>query len=79
MRNIADVVTAVAQGNLKRKLTLDAKGGEIASLADTINGMIETLATFADQVTQRGPRGGFWKASWAARPGCLAPPACGAT
>jgi signal transduction histidine kinase/DNA-binding response OmpR family regulator/HAMP domain-containing protein len=40
----------VAQGNLKRKLTLDAKG-EIASLADTINGMIETLATFADQVT----------------------------
>jgi HAMP domain-containing protein/signal transduction histidine kinase/DNA-binding response OmpR family regulator len=50
VRNIADVVTAVAQGNLKRKLTLDAKG-EIASLADTINGMIETLATFADQVT----------------------------
>ncbi|MET0337296.1 MAG: response regulator, partial [Caulobacter sp.] len=37
-------------GDLKRKLTLDAKG-EIASLADTINGMIETLATFADQVT----------------------------
>ncbi|MDG2523504.1 HAMP domain-containing protein [Caulobacter segnis] len=50
VRNIADVVTAVAQGDLKRKLTLDAKG-EIASLADTINGMIETLATFADQVT----------------------------
>ena len=47
---IADVVTAVAQGNLRRKLTVDAKG-EIASLADTINGMIETLATFADQVT----------------------------
>ncbi|MEQ1955157.1 HAMP domain-containing protein [Mesorhizobium yinganensis] len=50
VRNIADVVTAVAQGNLKRKLTVDAKG-EIAALADTINGMIETLATFADQVT----------------------------
>uniref|UniRef100_UPI00286D9841 response regulator n=1 Tax=Phenylobacterium sp. TaxID=1871053 RepID=UPI00286D9841 len=50
VRNIADVVTAVAEGDLKRKLTLDAKG-EIASLADTINGMIETLATFADQVT----------------------------
>jgi HAMP domain-containing protein len=44
------VVTAVAQGNLKRKLAVDAKG-EIAALADTINGMIETLATFADQVT----------------------------
>ena len=41
VRGIADVVTGVAQGNLKRKLTVDAKG-EIASLADTINGMIET-------------------------------------
>jgi HAMP domain-containing protein/signal transduction histidine kinase/CheY-like chemotaxis protein len=50
VRNIADVVTSVAMGDLKRKLTLDAKG-EIAALADTINGMIETLATFADQVT----------------------------
>jgi HAMP domain-containing protein/signal transduction histidine kinase/CheY-like chemotaxis protein len=50
VRGIADVVTAVAQGNLKRKLAVDAKG-EIASLADTINGMIETLAIFADQVT----------------------------
>jgi len=50
VRGIADIVTAVANGDLKRKLTLDAKG-EIASLADTINGMIETLATFADQVT----------------------------
>ena len=50
VRGIAEVVTAVAQGNLKRKLTVDAKG-EIAALADTINGMIETLATFADQVT----------------------------
>jgi signal transduction histidine kinase/DNA-binding response OmpR family regulator/HAMP domain-containing protein len=50
VRGIADVVTAVAQGNLRRKLTVDAKG-EIASLAETINGMIETLATFADQVT----------------------------
>jgi HAMP domain-containing protein len=43
-------VTAVAMGDLKRKLTVDAKG-EIAELADTINGMIDTLATFADQVT----------------------------
>src|SRR5206468_12170612 len=44
------VVTAVANGDLKRKLTVDAKG-EIAELADTINSMIDTLATFADQVT----------------------------
>ncbi|HJT36285.1 MAG TPA: HAMP domain-containing protein [Pirellulales bacterium] len=50
VRNIAVVVTAVANGDLTRKLAVDAKG-EIAALADTINGMISTLATFADQVT----------------------------
>jgi signal transduction histidine kinase/CheY-like chemotaxis protein len=50
VRGIADVVTAVARGDLTRKLTVDAKG-EIAALADTINGMIVTLATFGDQVT----------------------------
>jgi len=50
VRGIAKVVTAVANGDLKRKLTLEAKG-EIAELADTINGMTSTLATFADQVT----------------------------
>jgi HAMP domain-containing protein/signal transduction histidine kinase/DNA-binding response OmpR family regulator len=50
VRGIARVVTAVATGDLKQKLTVEAKG-EIAALADTINGMIDTLATFADQVT----------------------------
>jgi HAMP domain-containing protein/signal transduction histidine kinase/CheY-like chemotaxis protein len=50
VRGIAEVVTAVAQGNLKRKLTVDAKG-EIAALSDTINFMIDTLSTFGDQVT----------------------------
>jgi signal transduction histidine kinase/CheY-like chemotaxis protein/HAMP domain-containing protein len=50
VRGIAEVVTAVAQGNLKRNLTLGAKG-EIAALADTINFMIDTLSTFGDQVT----------------------------
>ena len=50
VRGIAEVVTAVAQGNLNRKLTFDAKG-EIAALADTINFMIDTLSTFGDQVT----------------------------
>jgi HAMP domain-containing protein/signal transduction histidine kinase/DNA-binding response OmpR family regulator len=50
VRGIAKVVTAVADGDLKQKLTVDAKG-EIAALADTINSMIDTLATFADQVT----------------------------
>ncbi len=50
VRGIAKVVTAVAKGDLKRKLFLEAKG-EIAELAETINNMIDTLATFADQVT----------------------------
>ncbi|MDB5048094.1 MAG: DNA-binding response regulator, OmpR family, containings and winged-helix [Fibrobacteres bacterium] len=50
VRGIAKVVTSVANGDLKQKLAFEAKG-EIASLADTINGMIDTLATFADQVT----------------------------
>jgi HAMP domain-containing protein/CheY-like chemotaxis protein len=50
VRGIARVVTEVAHGNLKRKLVLDAKG-EIEQLAETINFMIDTLATFSDQVT----------------------------
>jgi HAMP domain-containing protein/signal transduction histidine kinase/CheY-like chemotaxis protein len=50
VRGIARVVTAVANGDLKRKLTVEAKG-EIAELADTINSMIDTLDIFADQVT----------------------------
>ncbi|BAZ17484.1 two-component hybrid sensor and regulator [Calothrix sp. NIES-4071] len=50
VRGIAKIVTAVANGNLKRKLVLDAQG-EIETLAETINEMIDTLATFADQVT----------------------------
>ncbi|HET6889896.1 MAG TPA: response regulator, partial [Pyrinomonadaceae bacterium] len=50
VRGIARVVTAVANGDLNRKLTVEAKG-EIAELADTINNMTDTLATFADQVT----------------------------
>src|SRR5258708_18262478 len=50
VRGIAKVGPAVANGDLKRKLLVEAKG-EIAELADTINSMIDTLATFADQVT----------------------------
>jgi len=50
VRGIARVVTAVANGNLNRKLEVEALG-EIAELSDTINAMIDTLATFADQVT----------------------------
>ncbi|MGQ0828097.1 MAG: HAMP domain-containing protein [Bacteroidota bacterium] len=50
VRGIAKVVTSVAKGNLKQKLLIDAKG-EVAQLTDTINEMIDTLATFSDQVT----------------------------
>jgi signal transduction histidine kinase/CheY-like chemotaxis protein/HAMP domain-containing protein len=50
VRGIAKVVTAVANGDLNQKLLVEAKG-EIAALADTINSMTNTLATFADQVT----------------------------
>src|SRR5260221_4403594 len=50
VRGIAKVVTSVAKGNLKQKLSINALG-ELAQLTDTINEMIDTLAVFADQVT----------------------------
>ncbi|MEO6613717.1 MAG: HAMP domain-containing protein [Chitinophagaceae bacterium] len=50
VRGIAKVVTAVATGNLKQKLSIVSRG-EVAQLIDTINEMIDTLALFADQVT----------------------------
>ncbi|MDX2186048.1 MAG: HAMP domain-containing protein [Opitutaceae bacterium] len=50
VRGIVKVVTAVANGNLTQRLTVQAKG-EVAALADTINNMTDTLAIFADQVT----------------------------
>ncbi len=50
VRGIVKVVTAVANGDLKPKLTVKSKG-EVAALAETINDMTETLALFADQVT----------------------------
>jgi HAMP domain-containing protein/CheY-like chemotaxis protein/signal transduction histidine kinase len=50
VRGIVKVVTAVATGNLRQKLTVEAKG-EVAALAETINNMTDTLAIFAEQVT----------------------------
>jgi len=50
VRGIVKVVTAVAMGDLKQSLTVKSKG-EVAALAETINNMTYTLATFADQVT----------------------------
>ncbi|MFC7218655.1 HAMP domain-containing protein [Streptomyces polyrhachis] len=51
VRNIAQVTTAVASGDLSQKVTVSARG-EVAQLADTINTMTETLRTFADEVTR---------------------------
>src|SRR5216683_313394 len=51
VRGIVKVVTAVANGDLGQKLVGVEAKGEIAALADTINGMTETLGTFADQVS----------------------------
>src|SRR3954462_6377844 len=50
VRGISKVVTAVANGDLAQKLTVDAKG-EVAALAETINAMTDTLSTFAEQVS----------------------------
>jgi HAMP domain-containing protein len=50
VRNIAQIVTAVARGDLSQKITVDAKG-EVAALADTINFLTDTLKVFAEQVT----------------------------
>jgi len=50
VRGIVKVVTAVANGNLSQRLSVQAKG-EVAALGETINNMTDTLATFADQVT----------------------------
>jgi len=51
VRNIADVTTAVAKGDLSRKITVEAKG-EIRQLKDTINTMVDQLNAFASEVTR---------------------------
>jgi signal transduction histidine kinase/HAMP domain-containing protein/ActR/RegA family two-component response regulator len=51
VRNIALVTTAVAQGDLSQKITVDAQG-EIAELKSTVNTMVDQLSAFADEVTR---------------------------
>jgi HAMP domain-containing protein/GAF domain-containing protein len=51
VRNIAAVTTAVAQGDLSQKITVDAKG-EVNQLKETINTMVDQLGSFADEVTR---------------------------
>ena len=78
VRGIAKVVTAVANGDLKRKLTVEAKG-EIAALADTINEHDRHAGHLRRPGDDGGPRGGRRRASSAARRRCPAPPAPGRT
>src|SRR5207253_1183330 len=51
VRGVAEVVTAVANGDLSRKITVEARG-EVAELADTINAMVDRLNAFAAEVTR---------------------------
>ena len=66
VRNIAEVTTAVARGDLSRKITVDVKG-EILELKDTINTMVDQLNAFAGEVTRVAPRSGDGRK--AGRPG----------
>ncbi|HYD52262.1 MAG TPA: HAMP domain-containing protein [Gemmatimonadaceae bacterium] len=51
VRNIADVTTAVANGDLSQKITVEAQG-EVLNLKNTINNMVDRLRVFADEVTR---------------------------
>ena len=74
VRGIVKVVTAVANGNLTH---VDRAGeGEVAALADTINNMTDTLATFADQVPTLHAKSA-WRDVWAAKQTCPARPVRG--
>ena len=77
VRNIAQVTTAVANGDLSKKITAEAKGEILLELKETINTMVDQLSSFASEVSLRGARGGVPKASWAARPRCGAWPGRG--
>ena len=76
VRGIARVVTAVANGDLERKFTIEAKG-EVAELADTINSMIDTLRAFAERGDDASRARSAPRASSAARPRSRASPARG--
>ena len=66
VRNIAEITTAVANGDLSKKITVDVQG-EILELKNTVNTMVDQLNAFANEVTAWLAR---WapRASWAARP-----------
>src|SRR5207248_2761954 len=58
VRNIAQVATAVARGDLSQKITVDAHG-EILELKSTVNKMVDQLSSFADELTRVGREGGI--------------------
>jgi HAMP domain-containing protein len=77
VRNIAQVTTAVAQGDLSQKIGVDARG-EILELKNTINIMVDQLSAFADEVTRVAREVGT-RACSVARPACPTSPARGRT
>jgi HAMP domain-containing protein len=77
VRNIAQVTTAVARGDLSQKITVDARG-EILELKSTVNTMVDQLGSFADEVTRVAARSAS-RASSAARRRCAGCRARGAT
>jgi len=77
VRNIAQVTTAVANGDLSKKITVDARG-EILELKDTVNTMVEQLRAFADEVTRVAREGRYRRTARRGAPRCSASPACGA-
>jgi HAMP domain-containing protein len=77
VRNIALVTTAVANGDLSQKITVDVKG-EMLELKNTVNTMVDQLSAFASEVTRVAREVGT-EGCWAARPAWRASPACGAT
>jgi HAMP domain-containing protein len=67
VRNIALVTTAVANGDLSQKITVEARG-EILELKNTVNTMVEKLRVFADEVTRVAKEVGTeGKARWSGR------------
>ena len=76
VRNIAEVTTAVARGDLSRKITVDVRG-EILELKNTINTMVDQLSSFESGGHTRGSRSRDRVASSAGRPRFAAWAACG--
>ena len=78
VRNIAEVTTAVANGDLTKKVTVDVRG-EILELKNTINAMVDQLNRFASRGDPRRPRGRHRRPAGRPGPGRAAWPASGRT